>query len=157
MKGVDAAMFAMVVGLACAGASQALPAVRPDDVRTLDACVAKAGDLDAACIGVVADACLKTADSTQRMGDCESRELAVWDGWLNRDYAKVMASLKPALRTRLRAIERGFAADRDARCGFVQDVNGPTTMNTPAIQECAVHATAEQWLWLKAYLPAPTR
>src|SRR5476649_1434680 len=95
------------------------PIPGPDDAKAITECLARAGNLQGGCIGLVADACLKTADSTQRMGDCEARELAVWNGWLNRDYAVVKAALKPAARAQLTAIERAFVADKTRRCGFI--------------------------------------
>ena len=152
VRSIAALAFGLAV-LASGARGQALPTPRTEDAQAIAACLDKAGNLEGACIGIIADACLKTADSTQRMGDCETRELSVWDGWLNRDYLRVMTSLRPVHRARLRSIERAFVADRDGRCNFIEQVNGPTTMNGPFIQDCALHATAEQWLWLRAYLP----
>jgi len=154
---------ARLLGLAAAlallapfGAARAQPSPAAD-AGVVSACLAGAGNLEPACIGAVAEACLNTADSTQRMGDCETRELKVWDGWLNRDYAAAMARLPVAAKTELRAIERAFVADKDRRCGFVATVGGPTTMNTPHIQECQLRATAIQWLWLKDFKTPPAR
>ena len=123
------------------------------DSTRIESCLAKAGNLTGACIGIVADDCLKTADSTQRMGDCEARERAIWNGWLKRDGVTVQAGLKPPARARFAAIGKAFEADTARRCGFVAAVSGPTTMNRPAMEECALHAAAEQWLWLRSFLP----
>jgi uncharacterized protein YecT (DUF1311 family) len=141
---------AMLTVLPAARAQTTAPA-DPAAAKVLNTCLAKAGNLEPSCIGLVADACLKTADSTQRMGDCETRELKVWDRWLNRDYAVVMARLPAPAQTQLRDIERAFVADTDRRCGFLSVVNGPTAINTPPQQECRLRATAMQWLWLKAF------
>ena len=149
-----AASAAALLASFAATASAAPPPDPGADARLIAACVAGSGNLEPTCIGRMADACLKTADSTQRMAECETHELKVWDGWLNRDYAVVMARLNPRARAALRGIERAFVADTARRCGFVATVNGATTMNAPSVAECRLRATAVQWLWLKDFKPA---
>ncbi len=135
--------------------ARAAPPPDPDaGARLIAACVAGAGNMATSCIGLMADTCLKTADSTQRMAECETHELKIWDGWLNRDYPAVMARLKPRARTALRRIEHAFVAETARRCGFIATVNGPTTMNAPHVAECRLRATAIQWLWLKDFKAA---
>ncbi|HEY3799074.1 MAG TPA: lysozyme inhibitor LprI family protein [Caulobacteraceae bacterium] len=151
-----AVLIAALAALALPQSSfAATPAPSPADARTLTDCVAKAGNLETGCVGLVADACLKTADSQERMGDCETRELAIWDAWLNRDYQAEMGKLPAAAQVKLRAIERAFIADRDSRCGFYAVVNGPTYLNVLPQQTCALQATAVQWLWLKDFVTPP--
>jgi uncharacterized protein YecT (DUF1311 family) len=148
--GLASAALANVVSQVRAGLAQSV-----DDTKVLSDCLASAGNLEPACIGLVANACLNTADSTERMADCEARELKVWDAWLDRDYLELMARLPPAAKTKLRSIERAFVADTDRRCRFIAVVNGPTTMNGPHVQECRLRATATQWLWLKDFTDRP--
>lgn len=155
LRPILAAVSAAALLASFTAAARAAPPRDPDaDARLIAACVAGSGDLETSCIGRMADACLKTADSTQRMAECETRELKIWDGWLNRDYAAVMARLNPRPRAALRGIERAFVADVARRCGFIATVNGPTTMNAPHVAECRLRATAVQWLWLKDFKPA---
>ena len=151
---VPALSIAAVISLQWAQATPARsePTGPAGDAHTLSDCVAKAGNLEPGCIGLVADACLKTADSQERMGDCETRELKVWDGWLNRDYQVLMSKSLAGAQVRLRTIERAFVADTDQRCGFVTVVNGPTFLNVLPEQECRLRATAIQWLWLKDFI-----
>ena len=158
MAALKAAPVAVALSLTASLASPMFggPATaRPghDDVTRIDACLAGAGNLSSACIGIVADACLKMADSTERMGDCEARERAVWEAWLKRDSIAAKARLKPPASTRFAEIQAAFEADTARRCDFVAVLNGPTTLNRPASEECALHAAAEQWLWLRSVLP----
>jgi uncharacterized protein YecT (DUF1311 family) len=144
--------IAIMSGLALHSSASA--AGDPLDARKIDLCLEQRGEnLAAGCIGIVMDECLKTADSQERMWLCVKRERAVWDDWLNRDYDTVMGTLAPPARSELRDIERAFVAGMERKCTFVRVATGMTsTIQLPDIENCYLHETAEQWLWLRTFL-----
>jgi uncharacterized protein YecT (DUF1311 family) len=143
----------MLTGSAGAGAS--LPAPLPQDVQAVQACLGSRQAMQqASCIGTVADVCLKTADSQQRMTHCMVREHAVWDLFLNNDYPEVMKSLAPAAQRELLEVERQFVTGTERRCTFIRKAMGFSSyIQVVEIEECWMHATAVQWLWLREFLP----
>ncbi len=145
--------FAALASAATAGGK--LPPPLPQDVRAVQACLGSRQAMQqAACIGTVADACLKTADSQQRMTQCMVREHAVWDLFLNNDYPEVIKGLAPAAQRELLAVERQFVANTERRCAFIRTAMGFSSyVQVVEIEECWMHATAVQWLWLRDFLP----
>jgi hypothetical protein len=82
------------------------------------------------------------------------RERAVWDTFLANDMEVVMVHLSPAARSELLEIDRHFRADTDRRCTFIRKAAGYSSyIQVVEIEECAMHATAVQWLWLRDFLP----
>lgn len=163
VRGVSRILFVLLATLlvscpAFAGGPLAemgpLPAPEPKDAREIAACVAEKGDnLSSACIGIIADACLKHADSTERMRDCVTREVSVWDAWLNRDYRALRARLAPRSRQALQDIEMIFISEKGRKCSFGATLAGAqSTMQGPDVANCVLHETAEQWLWLRGFL-----
>lgn len=138
-----------------ASAGGKLPPAAPHDVQAVQACLGSRSQFDAAsCIGVVANACLKTADSQQRMTHCMIREHTVWDLFLNNDYPEVLKGLAPAAQRELRDVERQFVANTERRCAFIRTAMGFSSyVQVVEIEECWMHATAVQWLWLRDFLP----
>jgi hypothetical protein len=150
---IAATMLAAMANGANAGGK--LPPPRPEDLEALQACLGSRVAFEAAsCIGAAANACLKTADSQQRMTQCMVRERAVWDTFLANDMEVVMVHLSPAARSELLEIDRHFRADTDRRCTFIRKAAGYSSyIQVVEIEECAMHATAVQWLWLRDFLP----
>jgi uncharacterized protein YecT (DUF1311 family) len=138
-----AASFIAMEGAASAGGQ--LPPAAPQDVQAVQ---------QASCIGAVADVCLQTADSQQRMTQCMVREHAVWDLFLNNDYPEVMKGLAPAVQRELLEVERQFVSGTERRCTFIRKAMGYSSyIQIVEIEECWMHATAVQWLWLRDFLP----
>ena len=136
-----------------ATAAGRLPPAAPGDVQAIQACLGSRNvNLAASCIGVVADACLKTADSQQRMTQCMVRERAVWDLFLNNDYPVVLSVMRPGARNELREIERAFVRDMERRCTFIRTAWGYSSyIQVVEIEQCMLRATAVQWLWLRDF------
>lgn len=150
------ATFALAGSLAGHVRASALPpAALPQDIQAVQACLGSRQAMQqASCIGAAANPCLQTADSQQRMTACMMRERVVWDLFLNNDYPEVLKGLQPKAREEMRAIERNFIADRDRRCTFVRVAAGYSSyIQVVDIEECMMHATAAQWLWLRNFLP----
>jgi uncharacterized protein YecT (DUF1311 family) len=135
------------------GARGTLPAALPQDVQAVQACLGSRDAFQApSCIGAAANACLKTADSQQRMTQCMIRERAVWDLFLNNDYQVVMSVMRPEAQGELREIERAFVRDMERRCTFIRKAWGYSSyIQVVEIEECMMHATAVQWLWLRDF------
>ena len=154
---IVAALFVVPAGPVLAGGP--LPPALPQDVQDVQACLSsRTADLAATCIGVTAAACLKTADSQQRMTQCMIRERAVWDLFLNNDYPAVMETMRPAAREELRAIERQFVSGTERRCTFIRTAMGYSSyIQVVEIERCMMHATAAQWLWLRDFQMKPEK
>ena len=142
-----------------AGAGGPLPAPRPDDLQAIQACLSSRTAYEqGSCVGAASTICLKTADSQQRMTNCMTRERAVWDLFLNNDYQAIMQGANPKVRQALLDIERKFVADTDQRCTFIRTFAGYSSyIQVVEIEECWMHATAVQWLWLRDFLPEKNR
>lgn len=148
-----AVSFAALTSVATAGGK--LPPPLPQDVQAVQACLGSRQAMQqAACIGTVSDVCLKTADSQQRMTQCMVREHAVWDLFLNNDYPEVMKGLAPAAQRELLEVERQWVNNTERRCTFIRKAMGFSSyVQVVEIEECMMHATAVQWLWLRDFLP----
>jgi uncharacterized protein YecT (DUF1311 family) len=124
----------------------------PEDVTTIDACVADARaaktDPDA-CIGRVFGACAKTASTAPAIEECNDRELRVWQTALNRDYAQ-LATLLPDdnAKQALRDAERDFLVYQLKQCTFERVAHRDSPDALAAAARCTVKATARQDLWL---------
>jgi uncharacterized protein YecT (DUF1311 family) len=148
------ATFALLGALAGHVRASALPpAALPQDIQAVQACLGSRQAMQqASCIGAAANPCLQAADSQQRMTACMMRERVVWDLFLNNDYPEVLKSLPPRPREALRAIQRNFITERDRRCTFVRMASGYSSyIQVAGIEECMMHATAVQWLWLRNF------
>jgi uncharacterized protein YecT (DUF1311 family) len=124
----------------------------PDDVKTIDACIADASaaktDPDA-CIGRISSGCLEKAPTSTAMKECSNRELLVWEAALNRDYAQLTALLADdSVKQALREAERDFLLDKLKRCSFERIAHRDAPDALVAAARCDVKATARQDLWL---------
>lgn len=151
--------LAVIATAGTAAAGGPLPPPRPEDLQAVQACLSSRVEFEAvSCIGVAANACLKTADSQQRMTQCMIRERAVWDLFLNNDTPAVMAVLRPPAQRELREIERHFVADTARRCTFIRVAAGYSSyIQVVEIEECMMHAAAVQWLWLREFPMKPEK
>lgn len=148
-------LLALAVLSGHADAGGKLPPAAPQDIASVQACLSSRQAMQqASCIGAAADVCLKTADSQQRMTNCMVRERAVWDLFLNNDYPEVMKGLRPEAQRELLEVERQFVANTERRCTFIRKAAGYSSyIQVVEIEECMMHATAVQWLWLRDFLP----
>lgn len=102
------------------------------------------------CVGVYANACLEKSDdpSTYGMMACSSKETAVWEERLNRDYQKLMKEMKAEDKERLRDMQRVWIAFREKKCGFHQrEQEGTIVM--PQNEYCYMEETVRQSLFLQ--------
>ncbi|WP_228028530.1 lysozyme inhibitor LprI family protein [Donghicola mangrovi] len=147
------------------------PALAQDDMVFDDSivgrCVQAAADAGAAeaCIGKAADDCMTRnpgGESTYGMNFCIGQEAAVWDGLLNAEYQRVMASDKeidaqtkadgygaPELAPALKAMQRAWIAYRDTTCTYEASQWGGGTGAGPAYAGCMMRLTAMQTLYLR--------
>ncbi len=137
-----------------ASAAGPLPPVQQDDLQIVQSCLSsKTESLGSTCIGVAADACLKSADSQQRMTHCMTRERVVWDLFLNNDYQAIMSNLRFKGRNELREVEREFLRSTERRCTFIRAAWGYSSyIQVVEIEKCWMQATAVQWLWLRNFV-----
>ncbi|MFV0515217.1 MAG: lysozyme inhibitor LprI family protein [Jhaorihella sp.] len=116
------------------------------------------------CIGASANACMSaTPDggTTVGMGGCLDRELAFWDGMLNRNYQALRDRAKRTdaemrdlgasvtwLGQSLRDMQRAWIVWRDATCDFERAQWGGGTGGGPATYACLMRLTGQQALYL---------
>jgi len=107
------------------------------------------------CLGVVATACIQAEGnmSASVLVSCYARERDVWDARLNAAYKKVLASAEGEdVADGFRKVQRAWIAFRDASCAQPA-IFFKGTMAVPMEAYCVMKMTAQQALWLEAYLP----
>ncbi|MEX6508048.1 lysozyme inhibitor LprI family protein [Jiella sp. M17.18] len=134
------------------------------DLRTVKACLAKAGDDPASCIGVVANPCEETPDgqTTPGIDECLGREQAAWDVILNENYKASLADAKdldkrlkdeqgtePSAAAALLKAQRAWLAYRDAECDRIFEINKEGTIRTNAASACQNDLTANRAIALR--------
>jgi uncharacterized protein YecT (DUF1311 family) len=72
---------------------------------------------------LAADPCIGSFGSASdgKMADCYAIEGAIWDGLLNDNYKKLLATLDDEQAGKARAMQRAWIAYRDSTCGFYDD------------------------------------
>jgi len=115
MKSAGVLIVVMQVGwLGVAGAAG--PA---DDAKAVAQCVEKAQTNDqfpGACIGMVADPCIKNAASPDAAKACAKRELAVWRARLTKAIALIGKSGPKQMAPAVAAAQKSLAASQDSLC-----------------------------------------
>jgi uncharacterized protein YecT (DUF1311 family) len=121
--------------------------------KCLDAAKDKPQDIER-CVGIVANPCLEgdNAQSTADMVKCSAREHAVWDGILNKTYARLRESLDKEQQTKLRDMQRAWIASREKTCAFYWDFY-QGTMAVPMAAYCDLRETARRAMFLMQFLP----
>ncbi|CAI8798997.1 LprI domain-containing protein [Pseudomonas donghuensis] len=71
-------------------------------------------------------ACMKTAESTLAMNNCNGAEIKRQDSRLNSAYKKAMAALEGPQQTQLREAQRAWIKYRDANCNLYYSLTGGT-------------------------------
>jgi uncharacterized protein YecT (DUF1311 family) len=72
---------------------------------------------------LVAEPCIGPLGSASdgKMADCYTIEGAIWDGLLNDNYKKLLATLDDEQTAKARAMQRAWIAYRDSTCQFYDD------------------------------------
>jgi hypothetical protein len=116
MKSAAGLVF-FVLQVGCAGiACAAGPA---DDAKAVAQCVDKAQKDDrfpGACIGVVADPCIKAAGDADGARACAKRELAVWRERLKKAIAAIGKNGPKQMAAAVAAAQKSLAAAQDSLC-----------------------------------------
>lgn len=123
------------------------------DMATINKCLddeAAAARDGSACIGRISEDCLaKGDDTTIAMRRCIGFELEAWDGLLNADYQKLMASLDTeAKKTSLRDAQRLWNRFVASFCPLAYEFN-QGTMFLVTGDQCMMEMTARQDLELR--------
>ena len=71
-------------------------------------------------------ACMKTAESTLAMNNCNGAEIKRQDSRLNSAYKKAMAGLEGPQQTQLREAQRAWIKYRDTNCKLYYSLTGGT-------------------------------
>jgi uncharacterized protein YecT (DUF1311 family) len=120
---------ALLIVLAAAASAPAHAQSRKPTAREIAAirdCAAKSkDDVDAGeqqCLfKLVADMGPLGSASDAAMADCYTIEGAIWDGLLNDNYKKLLATLDDQQTAKARAMQRAWIAYRDSTCQFYDD------------------------------------
>ena len=101
----------------------------PADVKAIDACLKTAeetGGFGGACVGLVADPCIKAAegvnDDVARWKACAARELAIWTQKTSDALKKVQAGGFADIIKAVKDSQTTFAASRDRFCAVFDKV-----------------------------------
>jgi len=148
---------ALLILLAAAASAPAQAQSRKPTAREIAAirdCAAKdKEDLDTGeqqCLfKLVAEPCIGPFGSASdgKMADCYAIEGAIWDGLLNENYKKLLATLDDAQTGKARAMQRAWIAYRDSTCEFYDDkIQG--TMSIMMHAACNTRETARRAMLL---------
>jgi len=103
--------------------------VAPADVKAIDACLKTAeetGGFGGACVGLVADPCIKAAegvnDDVAKWKACAARELAIWTQKTSDALKKVQAGGFADIIKAVKDSQATFAASRDRFCAVFDKV-----------------------------------
>ena len=101
----------------------------PADVAVIDACLKtaeKTGGFGGACVGLVADPCIKAAESANddvaKWKACAARELAIWAQKTNEALKMVQAGGFADVINAVKDSQKTFAASRDRFCAVFDKV-----------------------------------
>jgi uncharacterized protein YecT (DUF1311 family) len=147
----------LLILLAMAASAPAHAQSRKPTAREIAAirdCAAKDRDnLDAGeqqCLfKLVADPCMGPLGSVpdRVMVDCYTIEGTIWDGLLNDNYKKLLATLDDEQAAKARAMQRAWIAYRDSTCQFYDDkIQG--TMSIMMHAACKTRETARRAMLL---------
>ncbi|KIZ47321.1 MULTISPECIES: lysozyme inhibitor LprI family protein [Rhodopseudomonas] len=113
-------MLAASLPLASMALAQGAPRA---DVAVIDACLQTAeetGGFGGACVGLVADPCIKAAeganDDVAKWKACAARELAIWTQKTKAALKQVQAGGFADVTQAVKESEKNFAASRDRFC-----------------------------------------
>ncbi len=98
---------------------------------------------------LVAEPCIGPLGSASdgKMADCYAIEGAIWDGLLNDNYKKLLATLDDEQTGKARAMQRAWIAYRDSTCEFYDDkIQG--TMSIMMHAACTTRETARRAMLL---------
>lgn len=127
-----------------------------DDAATLAACMQ--GERDANrpvinCVGRISDPCLQLPEgqSTVGMVECIDKETKVWDGMLNREYARLLSAVNGKAADEVRKAQRNWIASRDSDCVVPYAIFEGGTMAQPIAADCVRSHTAERAVLVRAW------
>ena len=128
------------------------------DGHLIDRCLAINDETPMRCVGRQADACVDRNDGGPNMvvSACLENELAFWDAFLNRTYARVLdrahaeqsmdiGYAPDQLTNAVRSMQRSWLSYRDATCDHELARAMPFgSAAGPAINRCLMRETARQ-------------
>ena len=125
----------------------------PADIAVINACLKtaeKAGGFGGACVGLVADPCIKAAeganDDVAKMKACATRELAIWTHKTNEALQKVQAGGFADVIKAVKDSQTTFVASRDRFCSVFDKVEPGTYPGSASY--CRLRETANRSLSL---------
>lgn len=164
MKQLSLTALALALILSAGTRASAFDAL-PEDQIEVQSCIEGVRDYNSSadpgqeasrdeCIGAVAGPCLETDEGQSTMGmiGCYVRELAVWDGMLNDNYAMLKDAVPSEGTEALRDMQVKWIAYRDAKCGWPAVFFEGGTIAGPLAAACLNEATARRANELAEYL-----
>jgi hypothetical protein len=126
----------------------------PADARKIDACLKAASDKDAsgvACIGIVADPCIKAASTTNTFikdsAACAARELAVWTTRLQRALQSANRASGKDMAAAVAASQKSFTDSLARLCPVFAKLDPGMSLGGAAY--CRMQATAMRALQIE--------
>jgi hypothetical protein len=126
-----------------------------DDAKAVAQCVERAEQNDqfpGACIGVVADPCIKGAADLDDAKACARRELAVWRARMTKAIARIGKGGPKPMAPAVAAAQKSLAASQDSLC---PQFNGLDLGVTSGSEDyCRLQETARRVLVLEQLVAA---
>jgi hypothetical protein len=146
-RSVVALAALLVAASSTAYAQQASPA----DLKAVNACLAKAdkaNSIGTACIGAIADPCIRKADNDMaKAKTCAARELAVWDAVTEAATKRVRAGGFKDISKAVADSQKSWAQQRDALCPAFDKIEPGMLPGAGAY--CRMQTTAQRALLLR--------
>lgn len=127
--------------------------IAPAELAVIDGCLKsaeKTGGFGGACVGLVADPCIKAAeganDDVAKWKACAARELAIWTQKTNEALKKVQAGGFADAIKAVNDSQKTFAASRDGFCAVFDKVD--PGMYRGSASYCRLRETANRSLSL---------
>jgi uncharacterized protein YecT (DUF1311 family) len=96
--------------------------------------------------------CMDASDNVNAvMKGCVSTELKIQTARINQAYAMVMRPLAKPRKNTLRALQRSWIKQRDAKCARASDAEGGGTMAGLIYAGCILDETIKRTIFLENY------
>lgn len=152
-----------IMGAGGAARAQDFGPSESETLRTVESCLASAGEQARSCIGKASQSCmaLPGGDTTEASETCLESERAAWDTILNRNYKTAMqaaeakdrelaANYESDAASSLKAAQRAWISYRDAECDRIFAFWKDGTIRTTAALSCQLDLTGSRALELRA-------
>jgi uncharacterized protein YecT (DUF1311 family) len=160
-----AALLAAALSASLAATATADPLLTKAEIakaaKRIEACLSKQASLSPGqptkCIGLIKGECddAISAGGEAAHATCSDNEEAAWDVLLNTAWSEFPADLSPKRFAQLKQIQKQWLAYREAKCGFLNDLEQVSGWGIMLEADCRMDETARRTLELRDILSDP--